>query len=162
VNEVLNDPALDARIKRLDPPSQKQITQFLKILGGRDSELGRTLELANALVRAYEFRQFHDVIEELEQAANDPDALAIMLQRLNDWKVLESRAILEVIKGRLDILDKFERMLCNDAPETASAKSPENMHDLLAANPWLLSPEWQILSEEKRITTQLRELGLLR
>ena len=159
VNEVLSNPELDNRIKRLDRPSQKQISQFLRILGNRDSENGKTLELAGALVRAYEFRQFHDVIEEIEEASSDPDKLAAMLQQLNEWKVLESRAILEVVRGRLDILDKFEKMLCNDAPETASSRTPENMHDLLAGNPWLLNPEWQVLAEEKKITTQLREWG---
>lgn len=159
VQEVLTDPRLDQRIKRLDKPSQKQITQFLHILGNRDTEDGTTLELAGALIRAYEFRQFHDVIEEIEEASNDPNRLAAMLHQLNEWKVLESRAILEVVKGRLDILDKFERMLCNNAPETASSRSPENMHDLLGGNPWLLNPEWQVLAEEKKITTQLRDWG---
>ncbi len=159
VQEVMLDPALEQRIKRLDKASQKEIEKFLTILGNRDTDAGGTLELADALVRAYEFRQFHDVVEELEKASKDPDRLANMLRQMNDWKVLESRAILEIIKGRLDILDKFENMLCNDAPETASSRTPENMHDLLAGNPWLLNPEWQVLSEEKKITTALREWG---
>jgi hypothetical protein len=157
--QVLADANLKARIDRLDPASQKEIDRFLTILGGRDQEEGRTIELADALIRAYEFRQFHDVIGEIEKAAIDPNKLAVILRQLSDWKVLESRAILEIIKGRLGILDKFEKMLCNDAPETASSRSPENMHDLLAGNPWLLNPEWQVLSEEKKITTQLREWG---
>lgn len=159
-DEVLKDPDLAKRIARLDRGSQKEINRFLGILGNRDEDKDRTLELAGSLVRAYEFRQFHDVIEDIEKAANDPNRLAEMLRQLSDWKVLESRAILEIVKGRLEILDKFEKMLCNDAPETASAKNPENMHDLLAANPWLLNPEWQVLAEEKAITTQLREWGL--
>ena len=115
--------------------------------------------MADGLIRAYEFRQFHDVIGEIEKASEDPDQLALLLQQLHEWRVLESRAILEIVKGRLEILDRFERMLCNDAPETASQKNPDNMHDLLAGNPWLLNPEWQVLAEEKGITTQLREWG---
>jgi hypothetical protein len=157
--EVLTDPELAKRIIRLDKGSQKEITRFLGVLGNRDDDKDRTLELASSLVRAYEFRQFHDVISDIEKAANDPNQLAEMLRQLSDWKVLESRAILEIVKGRLEIVDKFEKMLCNDAPETTSAKNPENMHDLLAANPWLLNPEWQVLAEEKGITTQLREWG---
>lgn len=159
VEEVMLDPELERRINRLDKPSQKEITKFLTILADRDTDTGGTLELADALIRAYEFRQFHDVVEELEKASEDPNQLANMLRQMNEWKVLESRAILEIIKGRLDILDKFEKMLCNDAPETASSRSPENMHDLLAGNPWLLNPEWQVLSEEKTITRQLQEWG---
>ncbi len=157
--EVFSDPALERRITRLEKASQKEIHRFIEILGNRDEDKGRTLELADSLVRAYEFRQFHDVIEDLEKASTDPNKLAEMLQQLTEWKVLESRAILEILKGRLDILDKFQRMLCNDAPETASKQNPENLHDLLGANPWLLNPEWQVLAEEKKITTQLREWG---
>jgi hypothetical protein len=115
--------------------------------------------LVDTLLRAYEYRQFHDLISQIQDAASSPDRLAEILQRLSEWKVMESRAILEIIKGRLDILDKFEKLLCNDAPETASSRSPENLHDLLGANPWLLNPEWQVLAEEKKITTQLREWG---
>lgn len=157
--QVLANPVLKGRVERLDKPAQKQIRSFLRILGARDDDDGRTNDLADALVRAFEFRQFHDVIQDIEEASKDPNQLAKVLQQLHEWKVLESRAILEIIKGRLEILDKFEKMLCNDAPETASAKTPENMHDLLAGNPWLLNPEWQVLAEEKGITTQLREWG---
>jgi hypothetical protein len=157
--EVLTDSTISSRIIRLDKASQKEINRFIGILGNRDEDKVRTIELADALVRAYEFRQFHDVIEDIEKASEDPNKLAEMLRQLTDWKVLESRAILEIVKGRLDILDKFRKMLCNDAPETASKKNPENMHDLLGANPWLLNPEWQVLAEEKKITTQLREWG---
>lgn len=158
VKKVLESPDLNGRIKKLDRPSQKQINQFLRTLGNRDDD-GKTIELAGALVRAYEFRQFHDVIDELEKVADEPDLLAKLLGQMDEWKVLESRALLEVIKGRLDIMDKFQSMLVNDAPETASAQNPENMHDLLAGSPWLLNPEWQVLAEEKRITTQLRAWG---
>lgn len=157
--EAFGDPALRLRIERLDPTSQAQIRKFLKILGTRGIEGERGGDLADSLVRAYEFRQFHDVISEIEDAAEDPDRLARMLRELGDWRVLESRALLEIIKGRLGILDKFEKMLCNNAPETKSSVSLDNMHDLLAGNPWLLNPEWQVLSEEKSITSQLREWG---
>jgi len=158
VKKVLESPDLNGRIKKLDNPSQKQINQFLRTLGNRDDD-GKTIELAGALVRAYEFRQFHDVIDELEKVAEDPEQLAKLLGQMDEWRVLESRALLEVIKGRLDIMDKFQGMLVNNAPETASSKSPENMHDLLAGSPWLLNPEWQVLAEEKGLTTQLREWG---
>ena len=48
-------------------------------------------------------------------------------------------------------------MIVNDVPETASKLSDDNMHDLLARYPWIINPDWQVLSEEKTITKQLRE-----
>lgn len=154
---VLADPEFAARVEKLDRHSQQQVERLLKLIGLQEDAEERERELADLLVRAYEFQHFHDHLAEIEQIEDDPNQLSVLLTTIGDWNVLESRAILEVIKGRLEIVDKFEKMLCNDAPETTSARSPDNMHDLIAGSPWILNPEWQVLAEEKRITTQLRE-----
>ncbi|TAN44206.1 MAG: hypothetical protein EPN22_06885 [Nitrospirae bacterium] len=159
-NWVLNDNRFRPRISLIDPSSQAQLKNFLKILGNKSTENDeRTLYLADSLVRAYEFRTFHDVIDEIEEAGKDPDKLEEMLRRLHDWKVLESRAILEIVQGRLSIVNKLEQMIIHNAPETASAKTHDNLHDLLAEYPWLFNPEWQVFTEEKTISKQLREWG---
>lgn len=111
------------------------------------------------MIRAYEYRHFFDVIQEIENVADDPEALVKLLSHLNDWNALESRAILEIIKGRLAILEKCRSLVLDDAPETASSKSMDNLHDMLAGSPWIMNPEWQVLDEEKTITKQLREWG---
>lgn len=154
---ILEDQAIKDRIDSLDKPSQQQITRFLKILSEVETASPRARELADSLVQAYEFRNFHDVIVDLEQIGHDPEKLQEALARLSDWRVLESRAILEVIKGRLDIIDIFQSMLIEDAPETTKVKGKGSLHDLIAGNPWLLDPDWQILAEEKSISRQLRE-----
>ena len=48
-------------------------------------------------------------------------------------------------------------MIVNNAPETPHRKGDDNMHDLIAAYPWLLNPEWQVLAEEKTISKHLKE-----
>ncbi len=159
-NWVLEDPAFKRRLGLLDPASIKQISSFLKILGQKSSkDDDRTKELADSLIRAYEFRTFHDVIDDIEIASQDPDKLKETLGRLHDWKVLESRAILEIVRGRLSIIKKLEQMIVNNAPETASSKTHDNLHDLMAEYPWLFNPEWQVFAEEKTIGKQLREWG---
>jgi len=47
-------------------------------------------------------------------------------------------------------------MIVNNAPETKSKNVSDNMHDLIAGSPWLLNPEWQVLSEEKTISSSWR------
>lgn len=155
---VLDNPQLAQRINRLDPPSQKELLKIIGTLGRSALGSDRLLELAGLVVSAYEYRHFHDFTSQIE-ALDDPDELSTLLEHLDQWKVLESRAILEVIKGRLQIIDKFHSMLVNDAPETAPIRGMENLHDLIADYPWLLNPSWQVLAEERRITTQLREWG---
>lgn len=159
-NWVLIDEDFSQRLMILDPSSRNEIGRFLKILGQNSDENDeRTRDLADSLIRAYEFRTFHDVIDDIKQAADDPEKLGEMLGRLHDWKVLESRAILEIVRGRLSIVNKLEQMIVHDAPETASSRTYDNLHDLLAEYPWLFNPEWQVFAEEKTISRQLQEWG---
>jgi len=156
---ILQDEGIASRVGKLDGPSQKQITKFLRILGEAEPEQERSLELADSLVRAFEYRHFHDVISELDSIADDPEGLAKFLGNIREWKLLESRAVLEIVKGRLGIIRKFHEMIVNNAPETKSKNVSDNMHDLIAGSPWLLNPEWQVLAEEKAISKQLSEWG---
>lgn len=154
---ILSDVDLNARIQRLDKTSQKQVSRFLKILGQAETDPERAKDLGDALVRAYEYRNFHDIVSQLESVADNPDNLGRLLLCLYDWKALESRAILEIIKGRIEIIDKFFKMILGDAPETAHKTGDDNLHDLIAQYPWLLNPDWQVLVEERSISKTLRE-----
>ena len=154
---VYDEPHLRERIERLEPVAQKRIKGYLRILGQADAEDEKTIELAEQLVLAFEYQHFHDVLDELDE--EDPEQMTTLLERLRDWKVLESRAILEIVNGRLQIVDKLATLLADDAPETAHRVGDENLHDLLADYPWIINPEWQVLAEEKTITRQLREWG---
>jgi len=156
---VEKDPDLKQRIDALDQASARQVRKFVRALGAADTTGEKVRPLADTIVRAYEYQQFHDFLGELDAAAAEPEQLELVLEYIRNWKLLESRAVLEVIKGRLDIIDKFHAMIVNDAPETAHAVGQENLHDLIADYPWLLNPDWQVLAEEKRLTTQLREWG---
>jgi hypothetical protein len=157
---VMENPQLKRRLELLDPPSRDQAKKFIGQLGASSTDTERTEALADTILRAYEYRQFHDYIEQLDAVADDPEQLEKTLDLLRGWHVLESRAVLEVVKGRLDIVDKFYNMIVNDGPETAPRVGRDNMHDLIADFPWLVNPEWQVLAEEKRITKQLHEWGV--
>ncbi len=155
---ILEETDIRTRIKALDPPSQKQVKRFLRTLGRVEGDTEENVRsLADSLVQAYEFRHFYDVVHKIEATEDDPDSLRVLLEHLRDWQVLESRAILEVVHGRLQIVDKFHNMIVNNVPETAPRVGTDNVHDLLAGYPWLLNPEWQVLAEERTISRQLME-----
>lgn len=156
---VYDLPEFKERIDRLEADLQKRVKQYLRVLGEADAEDDKMLQLADSLIRAFEYRHFHDVVNDIDAAGTSPDDLHKLLDHLREWKVLESRAILEIVNGRLEITDKFAQMLAEDAPETAHQRGQDNLHDLLAEYPWIVNPEWQVLNEEKRITTQVREWG---
>lgn len=154
---ILRNPVLQERLSHLDKASQKQAEKLLANLELLEADDEKEMDLASALISAFEYRHFHDVIEEIESAEDDPKRLEVLLSGIASWKALEGRAILEIIKGRISIIDRFHDMIVNDAPETAHRRGDQNMHDLLADFPWLLHPEWQVLAEEKTISKQLRD-----
>jgi len=154
---ILEDPDLRNRIDRLDKPSQSQIMSSLRSLSKVEDETEDARRLADSLVQAYEFRQFHNCVQTIENVSDDPEALRDLLVHLRDWEVLESRAILEIIRGRLGMIDKFHTMIVDDTPETAPKTGADNLHDMLGRYPWLLNPDWQMLAEEKAMSTQLKE-----
>jgi hypothetical protein len=157
---VLEIPEFKDRLTRLDKAVTKEISRFLMVLGQRSPKGDeRTLDLANALIRAYEFRNFHDVVEDINAAGQDPEKLEQLLARLHDWKVLESRAILEIVKGRLSVIERLRDMVIANKPETPSKNITDNLHDLLAEYPWLFNPEWQVFAEEKSIGKILKDWG---
>lgn len=157
---LLEQPQINDRVVRLSARERTQISSFLrtigKSVGNSDEDKERALELSDSLLKVYEFRQFHDILIQVEEVGDDPDKLSQLLTNLHQWKVLESRAILEIVQGRLQIIDKFAKMVAEDAPETTKSIGGDNMHDLIAGYPWLLNPEWQVYSEEKSISTQLK------
>lgn len=153
---VMDDQAYADRIGRLEEPLRKQVRSFINQLGGADLEAGKHFELADTLIRAFEYQHFHDKLEEITEASQDADRLADMLMHLQQWKTLESRALLEIVRGRVGVVDTFKRMVIDDVRET-TRKEQENLHDLFGAYPWLLNPDWQVMREETSITRQLRD-----
>lgn len=155
-NDVLSNENIKQRIERLGKATKNQIKKMLRVLGKSEPDPERTNDLADALVRIYEYEHFHNSIEEIENI-DDPDMLKKLLEHLHQWQTMESMAIWVVIKGRLAVIEKFHQMTVNDAPETANRNLGDNMHDLLGGYPWLLNPEWQVLDEEKTISRQLKQ-----
>lgn len=156
---VLSDETLALRLNQLDKPSRDKAKKFIHSLGSSDTPPEKVLPLADTIIQAFEYRQFHDYIAELEDASEDPEQFAKAVTYIHGWRVLESRALLEVVKGRIEIVQKFFAMIVNNAAETAHNTGQDNMHDLVARYPWLLNPDWQVLSEETSISKQLREWG---
>lgn len=166
INIVLQEETYKDRIDSLDAPLRKQCLDFIGKIGNirveGDEMPGRekVLQLADQIIKAFEYRHFVDVIDEIEKASNDPDQLELLLSHLERWEILESRSILEIIKGRMRVIDKFHDMIVNKAPETANRQvGVDNFHDLIAGFPWLLNPDWQIFLEETSISKVLKEWG---
>ena len=166
INVVLEEPSYKGRIDSLDKPLQKQCLGFIgsigkiKVEGDEMPAKDKILQMADQIIKAFEYRHFIDVIDDIEKASESPENLELLLSHLEKWEILESRSILEIIKGRIKVIDKFYDMIVNRAPETANRDlGADNFHDLIGGFPWLLNPEWQVYLEESSISKILKQKG---
>jgi len=165
-NIVLERIDLCERINALDEATKQQCLKFIgsigkiKVIDDEMSAKDKIFQMADQIIKAFEYSYFVDVIDDLEKASENPENLELLLTQLSKWEILESRSILEIIKGRLRVIDKFFNMIINQAPETANRTlGTDNFHDLIAGFPWLLNPEWQVFIEERSISNVLKILG---
>ena len=158
---VLEDKHLSSRVERLERHTQERVKSFIKKLGASDDvDQERILKLADGVLSAFEYQHFHDVIADIEEVSSDPIILSTLVERMMEWKVLESRALLEVVHGRLAVVDKFQEMVTEDHPEIATQIGMENLHDLLVSFPWLLNPDWQTLDHERELSGFLEQWAI--
>lgn len=159
-NWLLQQEDISARLEALPRPSREQVERFLRTVSKTEpDDREKALQLADSLVQAYEYSEFHDMIDEIEEVGEEPEQLGILLEHLSQWQVLESRAIKEIVEGRLAVVNRFYQMIQADVPETGNQRpKKENMRALLAKYPWLLNPEWQILEAEESLNTALRRM----
>lgn len=159
VAAVQDDAPLSERMQRLPAASRKEFLALVRKIGSATSDQSHQVALADTLLRAYEYEHFHAALEKINQVSEDADALVTMLTHLGEWKAIEGRALLEIVKGRASIVDTLAAMVANDAPETAPRIGVANLHDLLGQSPWILEPKFQLVEEERSVSKLVREMA---
>lgn len=138
------------RVEKFPPRERRELTKAIQKLAEIPTiDDQRLQDLVEFLVRAYENEHFLEVIRQLNTA--NPSALAEVLKLLAEWDVLEAVATAQIVRGRLEIIDKFEKLIQLDARE-----KPE-MHDFLEAHPWLIDPTWTMVDHERGLDRVLED-----
>ena len=115
------------------------IPQLDKDKDGRDI-VDELVEFAyNALTN----RSFLEAIRRLN-AASTVD-LQQFNEVLSEWDIIEAINTAHLVKGRVEIIRKFEQMIRNRVPEKP------DMQDYLKDHPWLIDPKWTMLVHEKSL-----------
>jgi hypothetical protein len=139
-----------ARVEKFPPRERRELTKAIQKLTEIPTiDDDRLQELVEFLIRAYENEHFLELIRQLNAA--DPGALAEVLQLLSEWDVLEAVATAQIVRGRLEVIDTFEKLIQSDARE-----KPE-MHEFLKVRPWLIDPTWTMVDHEKGLDTILEK-----
>ncbi len=138
------------RIQKFPKRQQKELTAVVTKMASIETiEDDRLIELVRSLIHAYENKELTHMIDEVSSLS--PDAQAKLFDILQEFKVLESVSLAQIVKSHIRIIEKFEEMVAAGVPEKP------NMQNYLRDYPWLIDPTYMGLSHEKRLETILKE-----
>ena len=115
------------------------IPQLDKHQDGKDI----TDELVEFSYNAMTNRSFLDAIRRLNTAS--PDDIEHFERVLSEWDIIEAVNTAHLVKGRVEIIQKFARMIRDQVPEKP------DMQNYLRDHPWLIDPKWTMLAHEQSL-----------
>lgn len=95
------------------------------------------------------FDAFVDLANDLaETEIHDTDQLVRLFR---EWEMVEAREMMRVTEGRIRTIQRLQQLIDEDALEVPT------LHTFLREFPWVLDPRWNLIADEKRLSTMLRE-----
>jgi len=116
----------------------------------KDSQ-GRDLvdDLVEFVYNALTNRSFLEVIRQVNAAK--PEDRERFDNVLAEWDIIEAVNTAHLVKGRVEIIQKFADML-----EKKVREKPD-MQDYVKQHPWLINPKWTMLYHERSLDTLIHE-----
>lgn len=96
-----------------------------------------------------EFDQFWDMAEEIEKA--DIKEIGKIVTLFKEWEIVEAREMMKITDGRIKTISKFEKLI------EEGAKEVPTIHNFLREFPWVLDPNWTLVSDEIHYSKLLKE-----
>ena len=112
-------------------------------LGNHKDGQDITDELVGFIYNAMTNRNFLEAIKRLNTAS--PDDIAHFNTVLSEWDIIEVINTAHLVKGRVEIIQKFSQMIEDKVPEKP------DMQDYLRDHPWLIDPKWTMLAHEQSL-----------
>lgn len=134
------------RAQKLPPRDRKIFEQVVDRICsipqlGRDKDGKETTdELVEFAYNALTNRSFLEAVRRLNTAPADD--IAKFNEIVSEWDIIEAVNTAHVVKGRVEIIRKFQAMI------DAKAKEVPDMQDYLKKYPWLIDPRWTMLTHE--------------
>ena len=141
-------------LDRLPERARVELTKAVQALAKVDTiDEERLQELVRFLVQAYDNELFMTLVRELNQA--DPQVGADLVRLFSEWDVQEAVSLAWIVRGRVEIIRQFEKLIADQVPEKP------DMHEFVKAHPWLLGPSFDPLRHETSLDRIIREeLGI--
>ena len=137
------------RIKKFPRRQRKELESVVRNMASIETiEDDRLTDLVRSLVHAYENKALSGMIDEV--SVLPADAQAQLYRILQEFRVLESVSLAQIVRSRIRIIEKLEKMI------DAGAREKPEMQNFLKEYPWLIDPAYTGLSHEKRLDTVLK------
>jgi hypothetical protein len=109
-------------------------------------------ELVEFAYNALTNRAVLDAIRRLNAASSED--IGHFTEVLSEWDIIEAVNTAQLVRGRVEIIRKFDQMIRDKVPEKP------DMQDHVKKHPWLIDPKWTMLVHEqsldKLIETQFK------
>jgi RecB family endonuclease NucS len=151
---VIRDVPELGELDRLPARAQAELREAVAALTKVETiDEDRLRELVSFLVRAYDNEQFMVLVRELNAA--DIEVGEQLAKLVQEWDVQEAVSLAWVVRGRIEIIRKFEQMITEKVPEKP------DLQDYVKEHPWLLDPAWDMLRHEISLDRLiLEDLGI--
>ena len=143
------------RAQRLPPRERKVFKEVVDRICSIP-QLGRTQDgkdITDELVRfaynALTNRSFLKAIRRLNTASADD--IGKFTEIVSEWDIIEAVNFAHVIRGRVQIIKTFKKMI------DSKAKEKPDMQDYLKKYPWLIDPSWTMLTHEKSLDRIIKD-----
>lgn len=131
------------RGERLQPRQRELFTRYVKSLTGIP-QVDKDAELLDELVKfgynAMTNQGFLEFVRNLNAA--EESTFGQVQSLMTEWSVIEVISAAQLVKGRVEVVKLFERLLDEGAREVP------DLHELLKMHPWLIDPTWDKLEDE--------------
>ena len=145
---IRNDPEFEPWIRDLKPRERTTIDKVIGFLTSNDSlDEEQRRSVMQYIRTSFRFQVFGEMVDSLS-AESDP---ADMLAMFKEWDMIEAHEIRQIVKGRLQAIEKLEDLVKQNAREV------NTMHEHLARYPWLIDPSRMRWEDEVTYSRLLRE-----
>lgn len=132
------------RIARFPEREQKELLNAIEALSRIETiDDDRLDELVAILIRAFENDHFMAIIRSLNEASES--AQGEIVELIQEWDLLEALATAQQVRGRVEIIRTFRRMIEHKVPEKP------DMQDYVRDHPWLLNATWEMMAHEQSL-----------
>jgi hypothetical protein len=131
------------------PRERKVAEKLIKIIiSDKEIEPESARPLLDIIKSNVEFQAFQELVDEIEE---DGSGIENLLKLIDEWRVLEARESLKISDGRLEVMEKLDQYMREDALEV------QKVQPLFEENGWLINPSWINVNGQNTYTKTLRD-----